>query len=94
MQTSRRAFLALIPATLAATAAASPNSPKAAPADFAHAGKRLRFQPFGQYDWLDLPSPILSLQSNDLGVLARCVDGDYQVMMVDDAPWLVRQVRA
>jgi len=31
VQTSRRSFLALIPATLAATVAASPNSPQAAP---------------------------------------------------------------
>jgi hypothetical protein len=59
-------------------------------------GYRLRFDPFGELDWIDLPSRITGLEVlNGTNLLIRCIGGLY-ILTHAGGPlqdWSVREVR-
>jgi hypothetical protein len=63
---------------------------------FTASGDRLRFDPFSEFDWIDLPSRITGLEVlNETNLLIMCVGGLYILSHGGDphVDWSVREVR-
>jgi hypothetical protein len=94
---NRRAFLgALAAVALVPVKAFTFRSVPVFAVGFTAAGERLRFEPFSEFDWIDLPSRITGLEVlDDANLLIRCVGGLYILRHagVAERDWFVQEVR-
>lgn len=92
---NRRGFLGACAALLALPAVAI--ATRSVPGFIVDRAKpvRLHFSPFGELDWIDMPSNIVRLRIHDEGnLLIECVDGNYLLHHAGEPErdWLVARV--